>query len=1069
MITKLLSGKRITAGGSMLWLLLIITSACPRSALAQTNDPATVQGKPMPITVRGKVLSEEGDEVPGVTVRVKGVAKGTVTDADGNYTIQVPDGKATLIFSFISHTPIEVPVNDRSAVNVTLKNSVTSLNETVVVGYGTQQKTHLTGAVATVNVKEIEDLPLGNLGATLQGKLPGVSVSGGNSRPGEAGTITIRNPVVFSKDGGTTSPIFVIDDVIRTQEDFNLLDATEVESISVLKDAAAAVYGINSSQGAIVVRTKRGKAGKLVINYNSSVALNQATSLPTMMNGYEHAKYMNDIYFAGGKTQDDNEVYTPDELEHFRNNNYDWLRQAWKSSLVTRHAFNVSGGTEKATFFAGASYFYQNGNFDNIKNDKWTFRASGDVKLATGLKMGLSVSGDLSNTKLYLMKVGSENVENDMRALLFTPQFTPPYVNGYPTQLSSSSNTIDAFHFFEVQNLNNYSQTRGNGLNVVANLEYQPSFIKGLTAKVQYAKLLDNSFPKQFGTYYYVYAFNMEGGHNHIYAGDPIKTVRVKNGARVYFKPSYSDRYQLNAYLNYARKFGKHDISLLAVAEQREFSYDDVQAYTEDPTDGAPDISRFAFGNMNVWETANETGNLSYIGRANYAYDNKYLMEFAFRYDASTNFAPQYRWGFFPSLSVGWVVSQEGFFQRNVRSLDYLKFRASAGHLGGDATKPWGYVQRYTPSQTSGAVFGGNGNKSVGTKPEPLPNPAARWDDDLKFNFGIDAKALNSRLSATVDAFYDHRYNMLTSLTASVPLTVGSSISAENYNTVNAYGYEISLGWSDRIGRDINYYVNGFLSWSDAKAVQVDVDKGIRGTWEDPNGYSMDRGVRGYHYLGMFRTQEEVDAYLSKNPDYKVFGKKPEPGMMYYQDIRGAKDPLTNQYAGPDGVVDENDEDWLNNKANNHYGFGLSVGGGYKGFRIDMVMSGAFGGQNVVEGDARKQATVTSNRPAFWSDHWTPENPNAKYPSPYYTDQYNVSSSFWFRNSFSFRMRTINLSYTFSQSLAKSMGFQSFKVYMAATNPFNFYNPYDYKDNALGSYAVYPLMRTIAFGLNVSL
>jgi len=310
--------------------MLIITSACPRLALAQTNDPATVQGKPMPVTVKGKVLSEEGEEVPGVTVRVKGVQKGTVTDADGNYTIQVPDGKAILVFSFISHAPLEVPVNDRSAVNVTLRNSVTSLNETVVVGYGTQQKTHLTGAVATVNVKEIEDLPLGNLGATLQGKLPGVGVSGGNGRPGEAGTITIRNPVVFSKDGGTTSPIYVIDDVIRTQEDFNLLDATEVESISVLKDAAAAVYGVNSSQGAIVIRTKRGKAGKLVINYNSSVALNQATSLPTMMSGYEQARYMNDIYFAGGKTADDNSVYTPDELEHFRNNNYDWLRQAWK-------------------------------------------------------------------------------------------------------------------------------------------------------------------------------------------------------------------------------------------------------------------------------------------------------------------------------------------------------------------------------------------------------------------------------------------------------------------------------------------------------------------------------------------------------------------------------------------------------------------------------------------------------------------------------------------------------------------------------------------------------------------
>lgn len=1060
MITKLLSGKRLTTGGIMLWLILVITGVCPRLALAQTSAP---------VTVKGKVLSEEGEEVPGVTVRVKGVQKGTITDADGNYTIQVPGGNAVLVFSFISHAPVEVPVDNRSAVNVTLKNGLTSLSETVVVGYGTQQKAHLTGAVATVNVKEIEDLPLGNLSATLQGKMAGVSVSGGTGRPGDAGAITIRNPVVYSKDGGSTGPIYVIDDVIRTQEDFNLLDPTEVENISVLKDAAAAVYGVNSSQGAVVIRTKRGKAGKVVINYNSSVALNQATSLPTMMNGYEHAAYMNDLYFEDGKGPDDPQVYTPDELEHFRSNNYDWLRQAWKSSLVTRHALNVSGGTDKATFFAGASYFYQNGNFDNIKNDKWTFRASGDVKLATGLKMGLSVSGDLNNTKMYLMKVGQENPENDMKGLLYTPQFTPPYVNGYATQLSSSSNTIDAFHFFEVQKLNNYSQSRNAGLNVVANLEYQPTFIKGLTAKVQYAKLLDNSFPKQFGTYYYVYAFDMEGEHNHIYAGNPIKTVRVKNGARVYFKPAYGDRYQLNGYLTYARKFGKHDISLLAVAEQREYRSDEVQAYTEDPTDGAPDISRFAFGNMNVWETAGETGNLSYIGRANYAFDNKYLMEFAFRYDASTNFAPQYRWGFFPSLSLGWVVSQEGFFQRNVRSLDYLKLRASAGHLGGDFTRPYGYMQRYTPGQTAGAVFGGNSNKTVGTKPEIIPNPAARWDDDIKVNFGIDVKALNSRLSATVDAFYDHRYNMLTTLTASVPLTVGSNISAENYNTVDAYGYEISLGWSDRISRDINYYVNGFLSWSDAKAVKVDVDKGVRGTWEDPNGYSLDRGVRGYHYLGMFRTQEEVDAFMSKNPDYKVFGNTPKPGMLYYKDIRGKIDPATGQYTGPDGVVDENDEDWLTKKANNHYGFGLSLGAGYKGFRLDMVMSGSFGGMNVVEGGARKQATVTSNRPAFWTDHWTPENPDAKYPSPYYDDTYDVTSSFWFRSSFSFRVRTLNLSYTFPQTLAKNMGFQSFKMYLAATNPFNFYNPYDYKDNALGSFDQYPLMRTIAVGLNVSL
>jgi TonB-linked SusC/RagA family outer membrane protein len=669
---------------------------------------------------------------------------------------------------------------------------------------------------------------------------------------------------------------------------------------------------------------------------------------------------------------------------------------------------------------------------------------------------------------MFLLKQGGENPDNDLKGLIYTPQFNPPYVDGLPVLLSTA-NKIDAFHFFAVQALDNYNQSRNNSLNVVANIEYQPTFIKGLTAKVQYAKIMDNTFPKQFGTYYNLYSFTNLGEHKHIIGGDMIKATRMKNGARVYFKPSFGDRYQLDGYLNYARKFGKHDISILAVAEQSEYRYDDVQAYTEDPTESAPDISRFAFGAMNVWETANETGNLSYIGRVNYGFADKYLLEFAFRYDASTNFAPDYRWGFFPSVSAGWVISEEGFFRRNVHALDFLKLRASAGHLGGDATKPWGYLQRYTPSQTSGAVFGGNSSKNVGTKPENMPNPAARWDDDLKFNAGIDAKALNNRLSATIDAFYDHRYNMLTSLTAAVPLTVGSPISAENYNTINAYGYEISLGWNDRIGKDINYYVNGFLSWSDAKAVKVDAEKGILGTWEDPNGHSLDMGVKGYEYLGMFRTQEDVDNFLAKNPDYTIMGNKPAPGMLYYKDIRGAKDPVTNQYAGPDGKIDENDQTFISNKASNHYGFGLSVGGGYKGFRLDVVMSGSFGGQDVIESGATKQATSTSNRPAFWSDHWTPENTNAAYPDPYYDDTYDLTSAFWFRSSFNFRVRTLNLSYTFPRPLTRQMGLESLRVYLTATNPFNFYNPYDYKDNTLGSFDTYPNLKTFAFGINVGL
>lgn len=1022
--------------------------------------------------VSGQISDQtSGAPLSGVSVRVKGGSKVVVTDVKGQFILRSVPKDVTLVLSHIGFEQKEVKA-DGKPLNISLLSSEKKLEDFVVVGYGAQRKPTLTGAIVSIGGKELEDIPTGNLATTLQGRFAGISVNGGTSRPGGAATIIIRNPELLSKDGGTLSPLYVIDDVIRTEGDFNLLDPTEVEDISILKDAAAAIYGVRSSQGVVVVRTRRGKAGKARINFNSSMASTSATMLPKMMDGYQLATYLNDMNFAGGKPATDPLIYTPDELEHFKNNNYNWLENAWKSSMLARQTINVSGGTDKATFFAGASYFYQNGNLDNINNRKWTFRASADVKLATGLKTTLSVSGDLSNDDKYLLKQGGENAENDVKGLLYTPGSTPPYINGLPVKMSSASNqnTIDAFHFFEVQNMNNYSRSRNNSLNIIANIEYQLPFIKGLTAKVQYAKNLDNSFPKQFGTKYKVYAFTMLGDHKHIYGGTPIMpAVTLTNGNRVYLKPSYMDSYQLNAYLSYNRQFGKHEISALAVVEQTESVYDEVEAYTDEPTDGAPDDIRFAFGARNIWETEKEAGTLGYIGRLNYNYDSKYLVELAFRYDASTRFAPQYRWGFFPSAALGWVISEENFFKSNVHFMDYLKLRLSAGHLGSDATKDWSYIQRYTPLANGGPVFGGNNVRNVGTKPEQMPNPAARWDDDLKFNIGLETRFMQDRLSATVETFYDHRYNMLTSLTASVPILIGSQIASENYSTVNGYGFELSLGWKDRINNDFDYSINGFLSFNESKAIKVDVEKGKIGTYEDPTGRSTDMGVQGYYYEGMFRTQADVDAYLAKNPAYTVFGQKPMPGMLYYRDIRGAKDPLTNIYAGPDGKIDANDQDWIAPKASNHYGFGFSIGAGYKGIRLDMIMSGAFGGQSSIEGAARKQATPTSSRPEFWTDHWTPENPNATYPNPYYKDSYDVMSSFWFKNSFSLRMRMLNLSYALPSSLINRIGFSGFKIYVNAMNPFNFYNPYSYKDNAMGSFDVYPNLRTVAVGLNVTL
>jgi hypothetical protein len=290
---------------------------------------------------------------------------------------------------------------------------------------------------------------------------------------------------------------------------------------------------------------------------------------------------------------------------------------------------------------------------------------------------------------------------------------------------------------------------------------------------------------------------------------------------------------------------------------------------------------------------------------------------------------------------------------------------------------------------------------------------------------------------------------------------------AENFETVNSFGLEFATGWSDRIGKNIDYNIGAFLAWSDNKNILVDVAATNRGTWLDPTGQSSDRGLQGYRYLGMFRSQEDVDRYLEKNPDYTIMGYAPKPGMLYYQDIRGPRQ-TDGSYAAPDGKITEDDQEYLTKKENNHYTFGLSFGFGFKGFKVDIVTAGSFGGQGLVDGDARKKAAKDVSRPVFWADHYTPENPNAKYPDPYWEETYSMVSSFWFRNAFAFNMRSLNVSYQLSQNVAKKLGISSAKIIGVGLNPITFFNPYDYKA-ASGAYNVYPQMRTWSLGLNLTL
>lgn len=1031
--------------------------------------------------IKGQVTDNNGAPVEGVTIVVKGTSRSVSTDTKGNYVIKASNDE-TLVFTHISFLNKEIKVGEHPTIDTKLTKGDNQLDDVIVIGYGTQKKAHLTGAVNTLDVKAIQDFSVGNLSEALKGQLVGVGISGGFARPGEAATITIRNPYYMSKDGGSKEPLYIIDDIFRSKNDFDLLDATEIESLSVLRDAAAAIYGVQGANGVVIVKTKRGKAGAPVISYTGSFGTTDAISMPKMMTGYQHAQYLNDYNWASKNTgvanpanwaydSTNTAIYRSDELEHFKENNYDWLDMAWQRAFETRHALNVSGGTEKATYFAGLSYDAQNSNFDGLRYNRYSVRASTDIKLATGLKLGLSLSGNLSDKKNTYNKQGSESLDNDWKTLLGVPQFDPPYVDGLPVliQGTGTSASINNYHYFEVHKSNNYTHTKINSLNVQAQLAYEFPFLKGLRASVNYNRNLNNNWGKQYGTSYKVYAFNMTGSNKHIYGDGVTNTYTFKNGDFVRLNPTNTDAYQLNTALNYDRSFGRHHLGVFVGYEQYESYSDGVEAQANGVITTGLDNQNFTTGTQSSSETVTEYGRLAYYGRLDYNYDSKYLLQVQFRADANVNFPAGNRYGYFPSVSAGWVISEEHFFHGLLNTVNYAKLRGSYGLLGLDATKAWQWARSYGIYTQRAAVFGGNSNRGLGVATDiDLANPNLRWDNVNKLNGGLDLKFLNNRLSASLDGFIDFRRNMLSNQTSSPSLLIGATIPTENWGSANTFGTEASINWRDRISQDWSYSVTANFSWNDNKLLKTDVTTGNKDTHLDPNGKSSDMGFLGYKSLGMFRTQAEVDAWLAKNPNYKIFGNTPKPGMIYYEDIRGPQDG-NNKYTDADGTITTADQTYLKNKQENHYNLGLNWGVTYKTISLNVVMGMSWGGISSVEGAARKVGNAYSNRPAFWTDHWTPENTDAKYPAPFYTYSYDVSTDFWWRSSFSFRVTNFNLSYTIPARWAGKAGFNNARVYLVGTNPVNFFNPFDYKDNSNGSYDAYPQLKTFNLGLNLSL
>ncbi|MDE6394902.1 MAG: TonB-dependent receptor [Duncaniella sp.] len=1098
------------------------------------NVPAFAQD----ILYQGTVVDQDDEPLIGATVQVVPDSKiVTITDIDGNFSIKVPKGKKVEVH-FIGYLP--QTISDFSQKTIVLKEDSETLDEVVVVGYGVQKKAHLTGAISTVPMDDIRDLADGNLASSLSGLVNGLSVSGGDAQPGDPAKMYVRGVRDLGQVGSQVQqPLFVIDGVVYNNDvkvgnittnpgadAFNNLDPNDVESISVLKDASAAVYGSRAANGVILVTTKKGKIGEPVISYSGTFGFTDAVSIPKMLSAYEYGRLYNAMAAADPTNTTLNrrtDLFQADELNAMRSLNYNLLDDNWKTGFTMKHNVGVSGATEKANYYASIGYFDQDGNLGRLDYNRWNYRAGVDVTLKKWVKASVQISGDYGDKDSPLVKVGGSSDEKTYNLLLTHPRYIPEYVNGYPMAAygpsNSEVNSDQLYNHSVLQNTGDYSRNKSSNFQINTGLTLDFGFVpalKGLTARFNYAKSINTSKTNQYGSAYDLYYMSERAGSgSHLYtpiAGEEEaydrllvannfllanKGVPVANGPEGGFLSRTMDRsdsYQMNFTVNYARDFGPHSVGALFSIEKSEFQNEYLEGQVTYPYEFTTGQSNSVSQDSQATTvfTRSEAGSLSYIFRGNYAYANKYLLEVLTRIDSSTKFAPENYWGTFPSVSFGWVISEEDWFKNNVSWMDFLKLRVSYGLTGRDNTTAWQWLQTYGADKDKGPVFGvGNDNHAgshIAMNDKSAVNRDAHWDKSQKFNAGIDANFLHSRLNVAIDGYYTWDREMLMTYQSSVPATIGIQSAPINYGKMNQYGVELSVNWRGNVGKDFQYKVGLNTGLSDNKVLLMpwNTDYIYR---QVTKGHRSDIGTWGMYCLGMFRSFQEIEEYFTKYNITQYMGMTKDqvrPGMLIYKDVRGPQ-LADGTYAAPDGVVDrENDQVQLSNRSN-PYGMTLNLNASYKNFSLTAQLSAQWGGYSTVPGAALKPGNSIeyTNMPSFWNvdnmyvyeDVYDAQgrllleaNRDALYPNLAYSSVNSMASTFWRVSAASFRLTRLTLAYSIPSKLTKVVGINSARFNVTAQNLLNFLNPYPdhFMSPMAGNYGNYPNLRRFTVGVNLS-
>jgi TonB-linked SusC/RagA family outer membrane protein len=1092
------------------------------------------------------VVGDKNESLSGVNVFVKGTTRGVMSDAGGKYEIEVSGNSDVLVFSFVGYTQQEITVGSRQVIDVTLTEEAENLDEVVVVGYGAQKKVSLTGSVATVSAKDIRNIPVSNLSNALAGRLSGVTIKqSGGGRPGNSSDIVIRARGTWN----STSPLYVIDGIVKTATEFNLLSASDVESISVLKDASTtAIYGSRASNGVILVQTKRGQVGRAVISYSGSVNMGtDFTVMPRRETAAQAMTWSNDrarevdldpnsrdipyqpdgirywpsVYRSDNGKVINSNVFTPDEEEYYKANGYDLMDDAWQTPITSTHSVSVSGGTDKIRYYVSGNYYDETGVFKILSYKKFSVRGNIEADIAHGLKAGLQINLNNSTNVGPSDMSATSNPDYDrtlgamFNTVMMSSPFIPAKVDGKYIGFGNNSGGDNILAIFEGANGNTTHQYRDN--EYTATLEWDVPWIKGLNLKTTFNQFFKNTFGKTWQTPYPVYTLNIEGENNHIvtreFADGPFVTGYPQLGEA----HGHESSYQWNGIVSYNNTFAeRHELGLMLGFEQYE-KFD--ESFSASMTNFDLYKPYFGFGPSNksyygIGGGGGETARLSYFGRLNYAFDSRYLFEFSFRRDACVKFDPRYRWGFFPSASAAWRISEESFFKENISFINQLKLRASyglTGNDGGNDVSGWQWLDN--ASRQGGMYYGGSSTEG-GVAIGAISNPYITWEKSDNLDLGIDIGILDNMFTLSGNYFYRNTYDILGSQTGNLPDTFGADLASSNYGKVNSFGIEVELGFNKRLSKDIDFWARGNFGWADNKLVEW-AETGIPShlsrigkNWDRSFGFVSDgiiwdmtpNGDGTYNITTSTGSEYLVnhDYAAGRGSGYDIEAHNAlamRPGYVFIKDIGSSyvdEEKNTIYSSTPDGKLEDGfaDKTWIVDHINPPYNYGLLLGGSWKGLSLEVFVQGTGGNMGGLLGTTKDSPFEASY--GFWSeDHFSfVNNPRSQWPLPTYAsgfytvggDSGNIHS-IWLRDATFIRLKTVSISYQFDQKLVSKIGLNGARIYVTGNNLGFLYNPlkeYDpevvesnnklsgFQGGSISGMNKYPLLRSFTVGVEIS-